>query len=297
MICQEVMELMQRYVDGDLNQQETSLMQDHTAQCPDCAAMLVRLQKLSSELEQLPRVSPRFSIVDSILPELERLHAAGATAGESEPSVQASASPASTRSARPARNVFRKISGVVAAGVIVGLLLFSQPDKWLSGGNSDDAAAPAGEGNAPRAMKSEAANESSSALRIQDQSGGGEGISPDRFEGAEIEQKMMGLMDTAPEVGAAPSAGQMPALTASPALSTDSPDGMWRAVALEGAGTFQVFRNEDESDVYTSQPREGSLSAFEWKADSSTLYYTVTDAQGQQSQWQFDIATLTESER
>jgi anti-sigma factor RsiW len=143
MICQEVMELMQRYIDGDLDQQETSLMMDHTGQCPDCAAMLTRLQRLSSELEQLPRVVPKFSLVDAILPELDRIHAAntmdGSSSGKDPDQV-----PVTHRSYRPSRHLFGKLSGVVAAGVVAGLLLFGNPGHWsITGGtSSNDAAAP-----------------------------------------------------------------------------------------------------------------------------------------------------------
>lgn len=144
MICQEVMELMQRYIDDDLNQQETSLMMDHVGQCPDCAAMLVRLQQLSTELEQLPRVVPRYSLVDAILPELDRLASAQSDSVHTA-ETDTQPVPARLRTTRPGRNMFRKLSAVIAAGVVAGLLIVSQPQNWsLTGGSSnDEAAAPA----------------------------------------------------------------------------------------------------------------------------------------------------------
>lgn len=75
MNCDEVVELMQRELDGDLDDLEQARLRDHLARCPDCAALFARLQKLSNELEQLPRVVPRYSLVDAILPKLEQLSA------------------------------------------------------------------------------------------------------------------------------------------------------------------------------------------------------------------------------
>lgn len=75
MNCQEGMDLMQRYLDRDVSNAETEKLMQHLKQCPDCEEMFDRLQQLSFELENLPKVSPPFSIVDSILPDLERMDA------------------------------------------------------------------------------------------------------------------------------------------------------------------------------------------------------------------------------
>ncbi|TNJ67905.1 zf-HC2 domain-containing protein [Paenibacillus hemerocallicola] len=77
MNCQEVMELMQRDLDQDLNDSEHEAMTAHLQQCPDCAEMFSRLQQLSRELANLPKVAPPFSLVDSILPQLAEIDRAG----------------------------------------------------------------------------------------------------------------------------------------------------------------------------------------------------------------------------
>ena len=327
MNCQEVMELMQRYIDGDLDQRETSLMMEHTEQCPDCAAMLVRLKKLSSELEQLPRVVPKFSIVDSILPELERLHAAGAAGGAGlagdapDPSAmepeKTVAPVARERSNRTSRLPFRKISGVVAAGIVVGLLLFSQPDKWLLGGSrsSNDAAvsqSPAADRmQNSAALKREMASKSASDdLNLQDQSGTGSQFSiteePVPAVGAgEAESGEMQKDGT--EAAPAPAEEDMRSLggdalsfmaeSAVPAESAVSPDGKWTATLVEGTGVFRVYDNSDGSIAYTSAAKAGRIGLLQWNAESTLLYFTVRDAEGTATEWLYDAASRTESVR
>ncbi|QJD83679.1 hypothetical protein HH215_11155 [Cohnella herbarum] len=303
---------MQRHIDGDLDQQETSLMMDHAGQCPDCAAMLTRLQKLSSELEQLPRVVPKYSLVDAILPELERLHTADKlnhsnVSGENAANVDSN--PVPVRSNRPARHLFRKISGVVAAGVVVGLLLFSNPGQWTLGGSGshNDAAAPelmsAAEGadsvqkrsmgitaeEVPQQKMADqygepAANSASEA----GESGGG----ADKQDLGDTKGFALGgdNLEDPESVGPLRSAYGLPA-------TVDSPDGKWKAVAMENAGTFQILNNEDGSSYYDSKAKEGTISLLSWNDESNVLYFTVTDDGGTQTQWQFDIATSEESQR
>ncbi|NDI33764.1 anti-sigma factor family protein [Chengkuizengella sediminis] len=73
MKCQEVIQLMQRDLDGDLNKEEHQQMIDHISDCHSCTEMFERLKNVSIELEQLPQVTPPVSIVDQILPQLEEI--------------------------------------------------------------------------------------------------------------------------------------------------------------------------------------------------------------------------------
>lgn len=142
MNCQEVMELMQRSLDGDLDSHETSRMMEHIRTCPECAAMYERLTRLSNNLAQLPRVVPRFSIVDSILPRLEELPI-GPAADAATREVAESEVPAATpsRSSRPNRKTYRRLAGAIAAGVVAGLIIISNPFSWMSGSSNDNDAA------------------------------------------------------------------------------------------------------------------------------------------------------------
>lgn len=73
MKCEEVTILIQRSLDQDLSLSDTQKMEAHLATCSECALFYERLQKLNIDLTNLPKINPPFSIVDSILPELERI--------------------------------------------------------------------------------------------------------------------------------------------------------------------------------------------------------------------------------
>jgi len=129
MNCQEGMEYMQRQLDGDLDERESEALISHTRHCQQCAAMFERLQLLSAGLENLPKVTPPYSIVDAILPRLAEL-----------PAVEAVQAPVGEKRQKQAERVvpvkrwtdrfsMRAFGGVIAAGVVVGLFLVTyQPD-------------------------------------------------------------------------------------------------------------------------------------------------------------------------
>lgn len=73
MKCPEVMEWMHRYIDGDLNEEESDTMFQHLGACSDCAEQFEWLKMLSAKLEDLPKVTPNYSLVDSILPQLDAI--------------------------------------------------------------------------------------------------------------------------------------------------------------------------------------------------------------------------------
>lgn len=158
MNCPEVMELMQRQLDDDLAEGEMEVLTNHTRQCPDCAAMFERLKLLSAELTSLPKVTPSYSLVDAILPQLEQLD----THGQQE-AAAAPAAGAPEKTELPARRTKRErrwpsmrvMSGVIAAGIVAGLFLVTYQQGGGSAGNSDG---------------STAANMSSAEVSVTDQS-------------------------------------------------------------------------------------------------------------------------------
>lgn len=76
MKCTEVGELMQRHLDYDLNESELEVLMTHLSECNQCTELFEKLTLLSGSLEQLPRVTPSISIVDAILPELDKIEQA-----------------------------------------------------------------------------------------------------------------------------------------------------------------------------------------------------------------------------
>ncbi|UKS30394.1 zf-HC2 domain-containing protein [Paenibacillus sp. HWE-109] len=134
MNCQEVMELMQRQLDGDLEAHEQDELHAHLAYCLDCAQMFERLQRLSDELTQLPKVVPPYSLVDAIMPqisELDKLAAASITDKVAVFSTNASQMDHGQTSKLPrTRRVGSQFSwkfagGIVAAGLILGFFAFN----------------------------------------------------------------------------------------------------------------------------------------------------------------------------
>ncbi|MDR6551272.1 zf-HC2 domain-containing protein [Paenibacillus qinlingensis] len=164
MKCQEVMMYMQRQLDGDLAPEEEDELHAHLMHCLDCAQMFERLKVLSSELSQLPKVMPPFSLVDSILPQLLELDK------QKETPQLDNVVPFPTLVARaevegePKRSGLNRLkeqfswkfaSGVVAAGLIIGFFAFNMQnpatqnaDELMSRFTSDSKSA---KDDAPRA--------------------------------------------------------------------------------------------------------------------------------------------------
>lgn len=322
MICQEVMELMQRHIDDDLDQQETSLMEDHADHCSDCAAMLSRLQKLSNDLEQLPRVVPKYSLVDAILPELDRLYAAQSTDGTDNAAIHADSKPAEVRSQRPARRLWGRISGVVGAGIIAGLLLFNNPWEWSLGGNSksNEASGPipaSAESQQMAPMMESLGNESAledgaAQKRIMSQDENDAERNNVEVTGSMATEEMMdhkseqqndnedipmGIQGQIEEPASDSAFEDAPQMLGVPAVTVDSADGKWRAIAAMDAGSFQILNLEDNTQLYASEPRDHQIILLNWNEESTILYYTVTDAEGTVTEWQFAIAAAEETRR
>lgn len=70
---EEALEYMNRYLDHDLNEEETETLFRHLGESPDARADFEFLQGLSDKLESLPDVKPPVSLVDAILPRLDEL--------------------------------------------------------------------------------------------------------------------------------------------------------------------------------------------------------------------------------
>lgn len=168
MKCPEAVEWMHRYLDGDLNEEEVTLLKEHLRSCEDCAGAYDVLKRLSDNLYQLPDVTPKFSIVDSILPRLDEIDRARAEEGsalevtgseaptmKSIPSRVKREKPAPFWRSRSARPV---AGGVAAAAVILGFFIYQYQPKTIP--NAEIAPAPA---SSEFGMKSEAQSQDTNA--------------------------------------------------------------------------------------------------------------------------------------
>jgi hypothetical protein len=184
MNCQEVMELMQRHLDGDLHAQEEEVLEAHLMHCLDCALMFERLQRLSDELTQLPKVVPPYSLVDALLPqlgELDRHAAASITEPITALPTQAQSTAVGQSPRLPWTRRFgtqfswKLAGGIVAAGLIIGFFAFNmkhplldQADGMLqprshSESSSMTQSAPAAGAADKKMMKTEDANNDTKA--------------------------------------------------------------------------------------------------------------------------------------
>lgn len=132
MTCQEAVEWMQRNLDHDLDDSERETMMAHMSRCRDCTEMYARLQQLSLELANLPKVMPPFSLVDSIMPRLEeidRIRIQDTTEGlTSAASHNIPAAQAGKGWQRRWKRTFPlgAVGGVIAAGVVLTLFMTNE---------------------------------------------------------------------------------------------------------------------------------------------------------------------------
>ncbi|MGZ7442410.1 zf-HC2 domain-containing protein [Paenibacillus sp. TH7-28] len=143
MNCQEAVEWMNRYLDRDLNEEETSLLFEHIQHCQDCAEQFEWLNKLSAQLEDLPKVVPNYSLVDAILPQLDAIDQARREGSVSEMDalpMMTESSPALGRSGKQEREqssvsrrarFYRYGSLGVAAALILGVFIYQYEPRTV----------------------------------------------------------------------------------------------------------------------------------------------------------------------
>lgn len=142
MKCSEAVEWMHRYLDHDLNDEESARLFEHIRMCRDCAEEFDILKRLNSRLEQLPKVMPKISLVDSILPQLDEIDRARREEGSAsevlpgmEPLVARSAEAAASRSRRqsPWRSrAFRAGALGVTAALVLGIFIYNYQPHTVS---------------------------------------------------------------------------------------------------------------------------------------------------------------------
>jgi hypothetical protein len=182
MTNQEVNEFMQRFLDDDLSEDEAEKLLEHLKQSPASEAMFNRLVQLNDDLQQLPKVTPPISIVDSIIPQLER-------EGLWTSSMGQSGSGSGSASARfRFSGMMKWVSGVAVAGIALTVFITTMINN--EDGNFANNNATSMEQDLGAAMSS-IANESESgnvAFQMTDQYG-------DSKESASIEEEPLDVED------------------------------------------------------------------------------------------------------
>ncbi|AGA58523.1 hypothetical protein Theco_2415 [Thermobacillus composti KWC4] len=332
MNCQEVMEYMQRELDGDLGEFESAKAREHIRQCAECAAMFERLKRLSAELESLPKVTPPISLVDAILPKLDEIDrvkaAASADAGAAELAGSAGSPARTAPRRRNNRFSLRILSGVVAAGVVAGIFFATYDPDRLSDSFSGDRAAKesASSGSSEPMLMMDAAADSPDAqdgsdvsmkksfhlTEVRDQSGqaiesspGSAGRSGDSATDADAGSGEGDVRMAPPVVLQGVNGGiespeddvQMgvAGFVEEPAfgpVESVSPDGSYIAVFSESR---VIIYDRDGNTRFESEERQGSIAAMGWSEDGAFFRYEIRREDGAAEIYRINPADGTET--
>lgn len=319
---QEVMELMHRYLDGDLDDRELERLESRLQQDPESAVLFERLKRLHHDLEQLPKVAPPSSIVDAILPKLEQ-----AGAGEPAPDIVRPSRVARTeRRARPGK----RAGGAIAAAVLV--LAVALPsgihlmNRNAAGETAGDAAAFEREVALYSSAEAGAGQTFTSAgFAAEDQYGSfaneTNGNGPSEAAGVPDRDRKRSPAAQSPEHGGEPmkvAAGPVAESTgtgegllmsvrdqsgseadaAGRTLITafdagNAPDGWQVAVRPVQDGVQVVILDERGDAVYASAGYPGEAVAFRWSEDGSRLTFDL-DRDGEIWRVTIDVREKTE---
>lgn len=236
MNCQEAVEWMNRYLDRDLNEEESSLLFEHIRHCRDCAEQFEWLNKLSAQLENLPKVVPNYSLVDAILPQLDAIDQARREGSVSEADalpVMTESSPAPSRSGKQEREqgpasrrarIYRYGSLGVAAALILGVFIYQYEPQTVP--NAEIALKSASDGS-PSADDAGAADEPEDIARLfvskEGADAGSAGGASEPEQAAQAEEDLKSPANSG-ETGSHPGKGAADALdSAEPAKGKETP--------------------------------------------------------------------------
>ncbi|MFC4778561.1 zf-HC2 domain-containing protein [Paenibacillus sp. GCM10023252] len=304
MNCQEVMEYMHRQLDGDLDEREAELLRSHTRHCPDCAAMYERLQKLSADLDNLPKVTPSYSLVDAILPRLQELEESGNSTLTAVPSRQEAPARKAT-----GRFSWKALSGVAAAGLVAAAFLVLSPqipNLTSMKGDSNDAAMntastqesanvdtyafkkqatatdksePLSSDEGSRSFMLDSIEEIEQNSTDMGNEGGGPADAPDQgsAEGDKLRVDQPGITSMDEQS----SGGSGEAVPSPPIHLAVSPDGKLRAEIIDNSLRIYTASNEE---LFNSQRKNGKFANLIWSDDSKQLTYEISALQGGSTQ-------------
>ncbi|AOZ91757.1 anti-sigma factor family protein [Paenibacillus crassostreae] len=136
MSCSDMVESMHRYLDNDLSVDEEAKMLGHIANCQRCADDFRILKALSHELEELPHVVPKYSLVDAIMPQLDAIDRARhekSSSAEQQASEMIPVVPINIHKKRFFNtSISRTLIGTAAAVGIIGVAIFTYSPQQLS---------------------------------------------------------------------------------------------------------------------------------------------------------------------
>jgi hypothetical protein len=306
MICQEVMELMQRQLDQDLSDQEYEQLIAHLGDCPSCTEIFERLTKLSNDLENLPKVVPPYSLVDAILPQLDEWDRTGNIAPIAAKAAQSSMESRSSlasprRESRQRSRGYGIFGGVLAASLILGMIFFNGDTFRMGTANessmiqdhdqsnkvfSNEALhAPKADGSAERSTISNESVESPESPSASNDSMSLK-AAPDGDAGSPA-------LEAAPEVQATEGEMKMMGTSVDTSNELRSNDGTYQAV-VEKNKVIVYTQNKVVYESTINRSDENTINLTSWTG-SYTLEYELLTKDGV-SKWLIDLKQQTEIE-
>lgn len=277
-------EWMNRYLDGDLSEEDADILFRHIDNNPDDADTFRIMSALSLQLEKLPDVKPKFSLVDSILPTLDDIDAErraeiASDIGIMEPQHEKQDEFTERRRQRSSwrdRLPVRTIGGLVAAGVILGVSIATYEPKTLS---------DAGPAPSTISMEQQANDQETGAAKSN----------------AEQDATLQAPATTTPESTTSPEANTQPQSEQSPKVAPDSGSGTLnqqpttpdQSTPETGTGTSQ--ESTPSSGNKGGNPPAGSQPETESSPPSSGTGTSSTSNNDDQSMKQQQIAPDTDS--
>lgn len=250
MTCQDMMDLMQSSLDSDLSDAEERTLHAHLQGCPDCADLYERLKLLTGELAQLPKVTPPYSIVDSILPQLEGLGGLAEPGAAADLPAGAAGSSDELAVRREKKGIisWKIVSGVAAAGIVLGM--------WIFNGGAGRLDNKAAEEIAGKLHMSNSAAESGSAPKQQDTTANAFTAAPPSPEA---------VSGSSPGAAATPAASA-PAAQTETAVRDDKPVSM---ASLGDGSVQQHMRAADQAGGSAGQARGDTPAAKDLPAEGT----------------------------
>lgn len=334
MTCQEVMEYMQRELDGDLSELEARQLSAHIRHCAECAAMYERLNRLSAELESLPKVAPPVSLVDAILPRLEAIDRTRAAKRDGTSADSEGTASPSVRRRRNNRFSLRIASGVVAAGVVAGIFMVTFNSDRFGGDSMNTAmeASSGASGSGPRLLMDAAADGSqtsgSASLQVTGSGGVDEALSsmntasstssddaqpasePASHHNADAEaglgsgsapdradglpEQIVDMIDQSSEDSVRSKDADRETGIIASAAPIESVSPDGAYTAVLAEGRITVY-DSDSVLLFEGSERLGTVVSMEWTDDGTIFRYEVERADGSVEIYRVDPAAGTES--
>jgi hypothetical protein len=293
MKCKEVIELMQRNLDNDLNELEKKRLDAHLDSCPSCTQMFYRLSMLSHGLEQLPKVEPVYSIVDAILPRIESLEQEKTSSFAAKESKALPSGIEDTHETSSPRRVWKIPSwgGWVAAGIALMIGVYTLADQGPMRFQS-------GQEVAQDSTMMDKSEEGQSTMEIASVP-----YSKENEDTSNATSKIMDVeSDSTASTESAPASEEEESASMSHTSSLveedrmPSPNGTWVAIVKENL--IHIENDRGEIVYNTTLPREANerVVLTMWSEDGKTVYYEVAHANGTFSQWEIHMETWVEQQ-